>query len=268
MNIGIAISTPGACFLAALLVSLAGCGQAPAPTNRAQTAPAVTSTSPAIRVLNASPYSIAADPELSAFVDTTAKNAIAEHCAGCHGADLTGKPGVPNLVDYDWLWGISLDATSDVGPVMEIQQTVLYGIRNKDCPDIADQSLYGGCIDTRYSEMPAYGDVGSFDEAQIRDLTEYVIDLSGGDADPAAVERAQPLWAVCTECHGQNGEGYKPYGGPDLTDRVWLYGSDRATISDVLQTGRMGVCPPWGKTLDAATIKALGVYIYHQSMGG
>lgn len=248
-----------------LAVGLGACSRAPAPSHGAA---AGQNTSAAIRVLNASPYSIAADPELLAFVEKTAKAAIAEHCTSCHGEDLTGKPGVPNLVDFDWLWGVTLEETSDVGPIMEIEQTLLYGVRNKDCPDIADLSIYGGCIDTRYSEMPAYGDLNSFNDDQIRDLTEYVVSLSGRDADEAAVERAKPLATACAECHGPNGEGYKPYGGPDLTDDIWLYGGDRATISDVLHKGRLGVCPPWGRTLDAPTIKSLAVYIYRRSMGG
>ena len=42
---------------------------------------------PQVRILNASPYAIAADPELSDFVSETAQAAIAEHCASCHGGD-------------------------------------------------------------------------------------------------------------------------------------------------------------------------------------
>jgi len=55
------------------------------------------------RVINASPYAIAADDELSAFVLSAAEAAIGEHCTSCHGADLAGRPGVPDLVDYDCL---------------------------------------------------------------------------------------------------------------------------------------------------------------------
>jgi len=220
--------------------------------------------SPAERVLNASPYAIAADEELSSFVRATAEAAIGEHCAGCHGADLTGAPGFPNLVDYDWLWGVTGEDFNDVKPIMDIQQTLLYGIRNRDCPE--DQMSYGACSDTRYSEMPGYGAVG-FPEEQINDLTEWVVDMSGGEADAAAVERAQATVAVCAECHGDDSYGYIPYGGPNLRDNIWLYGSDRDTIHDVLTNGRLGQCPPWADTLDAATIKSLAVYIWNTSMG-
>lgn len=220
----------------------------------------------AMRVLNASPYSIRADAELSDFVNTTAQAAYAANCQGCHGADLQGGPGIPNLVDYDWLWGVTGFESNDAEPVMAIQQTLLYGVRNKDCPDIADVSYYGGCADTRYSEMPGYGALGHSAE-QISDLVEKVVALSGGDADAVAVARAENDWAACTECHGEAGMGYKPYGGPDLTDDVWLYGGDRDTLLSVISAGRLGACPPWGKALDAATIKSLAVYIWNTASG-
>ncbi len=219
---------------------------------------------PAERILNASPYTIRADEELSSFVERTATDAVADHCADCHGADLEGGPGVPNLVDYEWLWGITGFESNDVGPVMELQQTILYGVRNSDCPP--DQLRYGACPDTRFSEMPAYSETG-MSEQEIGDLVEYVVQLSGGDADAEAAERAEDNWALCTECHGDDGFGYAPYGGPSLTDDVWLYGGDRETIRDVIANGRLGECPPWAGELDRATIKALAVHIWNEAMG-
>jgi cytochrome c oxidase cbb3-type subunit 3 len=218
-------------------------------------------------VLSASPYSIHADEALHAFVQERAQAAIATHCARCHGEDLEGRPGVPNLVDYDWLWGITFQETNDVAPVMEIEQTILYGVRNTDCPDIEDVSYYGACADTRFSQMPAYGELGAFDDAQLDDVTEYVLTLSGRGTDDGAAARGEALWPVCIECHGPDGAGYKPYGGPDLTDDVWLFGDDRATIRDVIANGRTEVCPAWSKTLDLTTIKSLAVYIWGKANG-
>ncbi|HEY5623125.1 MAG TPA: c-type cytochrome [Gammaproteobacteria bacterium] len=224
------------------------------------------SEDPAVRVLNASPYSIRADAELSAFVTTTAEAAIEQHCSGCHGANLEGQAGVPNLVDYDWLWGVTGFELNDVEPVAAIQQTITFGVRNTECPDIEDVSYYGGCADTRYSEMPGYGNAGFTDE-QVDDLTEFAIDLMGGEADAAAVARSAPLQAVCAECHGEDSRGYKPYGGPDLTDAITLYGGDRDSLRDVIANGRLGACPPWGNELDAATIKSLAVHIWNLAQG-
>lgn len=190
---------------------------------------------------------------------TLAEAAVARHCAACHGSDLTGRKGVPNLTDYDWVWDISGFETTTVEPVFSIMQTILYGIRDRDCAD--QQKRYGACSDTRYSEMPAYGQVG-FTGEQISDLVEYTLSLSDQDADHNAIARVAALAAVCSECHGEGGLGYKPYGGPDLTDDIWLYGGSREDIYDVLNNGRMGNCPPFADILDLVTIKSLAVYIF------
>src|SRR5688572_15274133 len=228
----------------------------------AQAAPTVSE-----RVVVGSPYAIKADKEADAFVTAAAEKAITEHCAGCHGADLHGKAGVPDLVDFEFIWGITGEETSDVGPVAELEQTIRYGVRNQDCPAVHDQALYGDCPDTRYSEMPAYAMLGSLTGEQIRDMTEYVLSLSGQQADAAAVERGKKEFGQCVECHGPEGIGYKPYGGPDLTDDVWIYGGDRGAITASIAAGRMGRCPAWVDKLDAATIKSLAVYIWRKVQG-
>jgi cytochrome c oxidase cbb3-type subunit 3 len=220
------------------------------------------------RITVESPYAIRADPQAEAFVTAAAEKAIAERCASCHGADLRGKPGVPNLLDYEFLWGVTFEETSDVGPVMEIEQTIRYGVRNQDCPAVASQAQYGDCPDTRYSEMPGYGELGALTAEQISDLTDYTLKLSGQPADEAAAARGQSLFGICTECHGAEGRGYKPYGGPDLTDDVSLYGNDRAAITESISKGRMGRCPAWIHTLDAATIKSLAVYLWRKIAEG
>jgi cytochrome c oxidase cbb3-type subunit 3 len=220
------------------------------------------------RVVSGSPYAIRADAEATAFVTATAEKAIATHCAGCHGADLTGRPGVPNLVDYEFIWGITGEETSDVGPVAELEQTIRYGVRNQDCPAVTAMAQYGDCPDTRYSEMPGYAAQSMLTAEQIRDVTEYVLALSRQDHDAAAAERGEAAFGICTECHGPGGTGYKPYGGPDLTDDVSIYGNDRATTLASIAAGRMGRCPAWVEELDAATIKSLAVYLWQKISGG
>lgn len=219
-------------------------------------------TDPAIRVLNASPEAIAADPALAGFVEQTAKAAIAGHCSRCHGPELRGAPGVPDLLDNDWLWGSATDYSA-AGAVMSIQRTLLYGIRNKDCPP--EQQSYGACSATRFSQMPGYLKLQTLTELQIANLVEYVLQLSGGEADAEAAGRAEADFAVCTECHGQFGEGDPAFGGPNLTDEISLFGNDQETLGDIIANGREGACPPWGETLDAATIKSLAVHIYNQA---
>ncbi|MBN4075345.1 MAG: hypothetical protein COA71_08065 [SAR86 cluster bacterium] len=216
------------------------------------------------RLLLASPETIQANPDLLSYMNSLAEPAIANNCASCHGADLTGGEGVPNLVDYEWLWGVDGFEMTGVESVMKIMQTILYGVRNTDCAE--EIKMFGGCPDTRYSQMPAYGELG-FNEVRLNNMVDYVLALSGEDVNPSAVEAASSDWAICVECHGVDGTGYTPFGGPDLTDDVWLFGSSGQEIYDVLANGRQGVCPAWSEVLDAATIKALAVYIYYEVNG-
>ncbi len=215
-------------------------------------------------LLNASPETIRANPELLSYMNDLAETAITENCASCHGADLTGDGAVPNLVDYEWIWGIDGFEMTAVESVMEIMQTILYGVRNTECAE--EIKMFGACPDTRYSEMPAYGELG-WDENKLNNMVDYVLFLSGEDVNPFAVEAASGDWPICVECHNVDGTGYTPFGGPDLTDDIWLFGSSGQEIYDVLATGRMGVCPAWAEELDATTIKALSVYIYNKANG-
>ena len=232
-------------------------------------ASAQTARTPSVaeRVVGASPYAIKADAEADAVVTATAEKAYAANCAGCHGADMHGKAGVPDLTDFEFIWGITGEETSDVGPVAELEQTIRYGVRNQDCPAVHDQALYGDCPDTRYSEMPAFAALGTLTGEQVRDMTEYVLSLSRQQADAAAAARGKMEFSQCVECHGPEGMGYKPYGGPDLTDDVWIYGKDRGSITASISAGRMGRCPAWVNKLDAATIKSLAVYIWRKVQG-
>ena len=70
----------------------------------------------------------------------------------------------------------------------------------------------------------------------------------------------------CATCHGENAKGNRELGSANLTDKIWLYGSDKETIVQTLTNGRGGVMPAWGKRLDEPTLKSLVVYVW--SFGG
>ena len=123
---------------------------------------------------------------------------------------------------------------------------------------------YGACSDTRYSEMPGYGQLG-FTEDQVNDLVEWVVDLSGGEADAAAVERAQATSGICAECHGADSYGYVPYGGPGLRDDIWLYGSSDDAVRETIVNGRNGIMPSHGDLLGQNRTKILAAYVYSLS---
>ena len=97
-------------------------------------------------------------------------------------------------------------------------------------------------------------------------------ELRARDRQPADTARRRPRRRQkgyadnCAVCHGQEGKGNKELGSPDLTDGIWLFGSDEATIIEVIANSRAGVMPAWTGRLDPVTIKALTYYVH--SLGG
>src|SRR6266508_2181399 len=66
----------------------------------------------------------------------------------------------------------------------------------------------------------------------------------------------------CKPCHGADGKGNQALGAPNLTDELWLYAGDKATIANTIRGGRGGVMPAWAGRLDPETIKELAVYVH------
>jgi cytochrome c oxidase cbb3-type subunit 3 len=197
------------------------------------------------RIRAASLEQIETQPELLAFAVGGGRAVFAENCVPCHGAGGAGVKGFPNLADDDWLWGGSRDA---------ISQTVRYGIRNAN-------------PESRQSQMPRFGTDGILKPAEIADVAEYVLSLSGRKADPAAASRGAPLFAEnCAACHGERGEGNRELGAPSLADQIWLYGGDKGSIVQSIRSARSGSMPDWSGRLDDTTIKMLTIYVH--SLGG
>lgn len=188
---------------------------------------------------------IEADPNLFQFAREAGRSAFGDNCATCHGSGGQGFKGYPNLNDDVWIWGGTLD---------EIKKTIAFGVRSTHA-------------DTRVSMMPAFGNDGILQPQQIRDLTEYVLQISRQPANAAAAQRATQLYVDnCASCHGDDGKGKRELGAPDLTDKEWLYGGSKAEIKLQIETGKVGVMPNWGSRLDPMTIDALAVYVH--SLGG
>lgn len=186
------------------------------------------------------------DPDLFQFAVAGGKSAYSVNCVQCHGSGAAGGKGYPNLNDDEWLWG---------GKLTDILITLRHGIR------------FDGDDDTRISEMPAFGRDELLERNQIRDIAEHVLSLSGQDHDAEAATRGAALFADnCAACHGDAGAGNQELGAPSLTDAIWLYGGDRATILETIRNSRQGVMPAWGHRLDDVTIKQLTLYVH--SLGG
>jgi cytochrome c oxidase cbb3-type subunit 3 len=198
------------------------------------------------RLRAASPEEILADPDLRAYAIAGGRVVFGNTCVGCHGAGGQGAPGFPTLADDDWLWG---------GSLAEIEQTIRHGVRAPD-----DDA-------TRSSLMPRFLADGMLTAAQVNDVAEHVLSLSGHATDAAAAERGAAIFAEnCASCHGERAAGNREVGAPRLNDAVWLYGGSKADIVRTVSFGRGGVMPAWDRRLDLATIRMLVAYLH--SLGG
>lgn len=193
---------------------------------------------------------IAKDPDLQGYAQNAGKAVFQTWCAQCHGAGAGGAKGYPNLRDDDWLWGGTLD---------DIHTTITHGIRNTEDPD------------ARYSEMPRFGTDELLDKDQIRQVSAYVLSLSGEPHDAALATEGETVYAEnCASCHAEDGTGDRAQGAPNLTDHVWLYAQDNkpdmAMLTDLISKGPFGVMPAWHTRLSEAEIRSVASYVH--SLGG
>jgi cytochrome c oxidase cbb3-type subunit 3 len=186
------------------------------------------------------------DPALLSLARARGKTVFGDNCAPCHGSGGAGAKGYPNLNDDDWLWGGSLE---------QIMQTIQFGARS-------------GHTKAHEGQMLAFGRDAILKKDEIVSAANYVRSLSGLSTVPGFDRAAgKKIFAEnCVSCHGEDGKGNQDVGAPNLTDQIWLYGSDEATIVETITNGRAGVMPAWIGRLDPVTIKALTVYVH--SLGG
>ena len=197
--------------------------------------------------LSATPLdAIDGNPQLRRQAIEGGKAAFRIHCSTCHGAGAAGGKGYPNLNDDDWLWGGDVDA---------IHATIAHGVRQS-----ADTT-------TRMSQMPAFGRDGILKPAEVQDVVSYVRTISKQDAANAGTARGAALFtANCAVCHGPDGKGNRTLGAPNLTDPIWLYGGDHASLTETVTNAHYGQMPNWSAQLDPVTVKMLAVYVH--SLGG
>ena len=157
-----------------------------------------------------------------------------QNCAVCHGSAARGQQGFPNLTDNDWLYGGTPD---------KIKETLLYG---------------------RKAAMPGW--IDALGEQGIKEMTAYVLSLSGRSVNEREAEAGKVKFALCAACHGADGKGSLahnlPFGAPNLTDNIWLYGNSTATVEETLRKGRNGQMPAFKQTLGEDKVHILTAYVY------
>lgn len=158
------------------------------------------------------------------------------YCMQCHGADARGAKGFPNLTDADWLYG---------GEPDQIKLTISQG---------------------RMGVMPPHAQLGA---DTIKDLANFVRSLSGLPNDSVRAAKGKEAFASvrCIGCHGPEGTGMHAVGAPNLTDKVWLYGSSEATIIETITNGRQNKMPAWNEFLGDAKVHLLSAYVLSLSQG-
>ena len=164
------------------------------------------------------------------------KRLFLTYCMQCHGADGRGAKGFPNLTDNDWLYG---------GDPEHIKETINNG---------------------RMGVMPPHAQLGA---DTIKDLANFVRSLSGLPNDSVRAAKGKEAFtsAGCIGCHGPEATGMQAIGAPNLTDKVWLYGSSEATITETVTNGRQNKMPAWKEFLGDAKIHLLTAYVYSLSQG-
>lgn len=158
------------------------------------------------------------------------------YCMQCHGSDARGSKGFPNLSDGDWLYG---------GEPEKIEETIAAG---------------------RMGVMPPHAQLGA---DSIKDLANYVRSLSGLPNDAARAAKGKETFtsAGCIGCHGPEGTGNQAIGAPNLTDKIWLYGSSEATITETITNGRQNKMPAWKEFLGDGKVHLLSAYVYSLGQG-
>ncbi|MEL6197995.1 MAG: cytochrome-c oxidase, cbb3-type subunit III [Pseudomonadota bacterium] len=188
---------------------------------------------------------VKADAELNQFAQAGGAAVFRTNCSQCHGAGAAGvqAAGYPNLRDDAWLWG---------GTLEEIEHTIRHGIR------------YDGDLDTRFSEMPAFGKMDILTREEIDATADYVLSLSGQAEANAQGETI--FIEQCAACHGDAGEGIPELGAPRLSDAIWLYGGSKDKVVETITYSRAGMMPAWNDRLSDAQIKQAAIYVH--SLGG
>ncbi len=162
-----------------------------------------------------------------------------QNCSQCHGSDARGTTGFPDLADKDWLYGGSPEA---------IKQSIMDGRKANGM--MAWESALGG-------------------EAGVKEVAAYVLSLSGREVDADVAAKGKAKFAMCSACHGQDGQGSLamgiPLGAPNLTDNIWLYGGSPRAVEASIKNGRAGVMPAWSNILGEEKIHVISAYVYSLS---
>ena len=120
--------------------------------------------------------------------------------------------------------------------------------------------------------MMAFGRDQLLKKDEVDNVVAYVRSLSdpavAKEVPAAKIAAGKAVFAAnCVTCHGDDAKGKADLGGPDLTDRVWIYGGDADSISNTVWGGRQGQMPSWEGRLSPLDRKILALYLFDLRRG-
>src|SRR5882672_4276672 len=228
------------------------------------------------RLISAATNDIAKSVRLNGAAMVLGKTVYDKSCAVCHGADLKGLAAqhTPDLTDAAWQF--SSDDIASGGATnfpFDVEWTVRYGVRSNH-PNARGAEADMVAYDPQYRNKRDTGDFGAdkwLTAEETEDVVEYVLKLGGQQADTAKAARGAVLFqdnatGNCFDCHGEDGTGIVAFGSTNLTQtKLYLYGSDRASILESINKGRVGVMPAFDGRLKPEEIKAVAVYVFSRA---
>jgi cytochrome c oxidase cbb3-type subunit 3 len=136
-------------------------------------------------------------------------------------------------------------------------------------------ALYQTLVNGRVGNMPGYGAMLS--EQQVSDAADFVIAMSNGKADDAAVAAGRDVYNTigCAGCHMPDGSGMAALGAAKLYDKVWRFSGDKAEVMKTIKHGvnsvgdkntRPALMPAFAERLGDKEVKRLAIYVH--SLGG
>jgi cytochrome c oxidase cbb3-type subunit 3 len=210
---------------------------------------------------------------LNATAMKLGKTVFVQHCSSCHGEDLKGIPDkhTPDLTDSDWRFsGDDLTSGGMVKFPSDVEWTVRYGIRSgNENARGAEVNMLAYLPEFRTKEdTEDFGSDKYLTDEEIEDVIEYVMYISGQQADVPKAKRGEDLFhdntkGNCFDCHNEGGTGIDTFGSTNLTNpKLYLYGSDRNSVRESIQKGRHGFMPAFDTLLKDEEIKAVSIYVF------
>ena len=201
---------------------------------------------------------------------------FAEHCAGCHGANLKGLPEqhTPDLTDAEWRLVVTISLRVEQENILptwngrfvtaSAPETRTRAVRKSAC------SLSTRNTAPRKTRRTSAA-VGLSTLKKSTTWSNTCSQISGRPFDKAKAARGDVLFhdgakGNCYDCHGDNGAGIDTFGSANLTrPDLYLYGADRGSIRESIIKGRHGKMPAFGGVLKPEELKAVSIYVFSRA---